>query len=170
MKSSNITPDYTDMCTWATEIQELWKPTKGDLCKHMGYRNDVTGLVVDIGGIKDDKVLIYDGSASQTNKDYNYKNVKEFNKTDCIWLPSQAQLQQILDESLHTGKISSNYFVGKTINAIWGTDKSNSYLANAHSWEELWLMMVMQEKFNKRWNWIKKIWVGLEDHAKSFEE
>ena len=167
---TNLTIEFKAMCCEANEVQTSWIPSKGDICLYEGHRGDITGLIVNFiphhsEDKSKDKILIYDGSASQTTKDYIYKNAKELDRLACVWLPSQNQLQQIFAEDLHSGKISSRIFITQTIDKIIKTGKSedHAYFDLAQSWEELWLMMVMQEKFKRRWDSRKGVWIAYEN-------
>ena len=121
--------EYVKMCEKAVEIQELWEPKEGDFV----YGSD---------GISVLKGRWFYKNLSLFTEIYG-DNVCDFEKSDCVWLPRQDQLQDIIgdfDECL------------RQIDR-WGCMSSIGFdYQYTTSMEQLWIGIVMKEKYNKVWN------------------
>jgi len=154
-----MTDNYIKMCERATEIQDEWKKTGrsiGD--KFIAYMGDNTGRGEILWTSHNDYASDYD-----------------------IFLPSQRQLQNMVDENF-----IPTIIMGKFVNEISpeinmqlarnsrDTDFEHAekeaillnqlldrkrYYEQFQSMEELWLAYVMHKKYNKQWNGTQ--WRGL---------
>lgn len=100
----DTSPEYVKMCD-CPEIQSRWKPKVGD---YMWRKCTVFGDELDRTLWPDDKreeviILHYksevDGYYSAVNTDGNeriFNSMEEMNKSTCIWLPRQDQLQEMV--------------------------------------------------------------------------
>lgn len=125
------------MCREAEKVQEGWKPVAGNCLEGYGGVRlcwSVEGLGIYTTYLAD---KIQHG-------DWLYHAY-----WDCVWLPRQDQLQEILwdYDSL-----------SPATDIIAGFSKFTFPLADSEtsSMEILWLMYVMYEKYNKTWN--SKTW------------
>ncbi len=130
-----ITKEYILQCEKAREIQENWKPSKWDL--FIMYKKHI------------DIVLKY------TPETFHLSPCIRGTDNNCrigiqnvIWLPTQAQLQEMIDwpGSILIGHIPNNmlmlsYAYQDTRIKVKGT-----------SMEQLWLAFVMKELYSKQWN------------------
>ena len=127
--------EYMIMCHNAKEIREIWKPVEGDF--YYSRRNGNSVLTNDLIFLGD-KVL---GRL----------------KVDCLWLPRQDQLQEMI-----IGRyVRHNWPPAASI--VWDfssfADPSEDVHRYCKSMEQLWLAFVMKEKYKKIWNekkWIKE--------------
>ncbi|MHB8362719.1 MAG: hypothetical protein ACYDBX_03815 [Patescibacteria group bacterium] len=125
--------EYIKMCEKADEIQRKWEWGKGD------YYYSKYGIYTDI----------------LLNKDYinaGKPDAEERNADEYIWLPRQDQLQEMMFPQLSTG-LSVHYTFADFIDENYlhyPVEMAKEY--DKLSMEQLWLMYVMKEKFNKTWN------------------
>jgi len=129
---------YELMCKKAIEIQDIWKPTEGDFT--------ISGvLICGWDGIG----IVY----SDEDEDGEMCDCVEcIDKEDEIWLPHQAQLQGMLS-SIYPRPVGLLLFFSDWIADNTMPEDETSTL------DELWLMFVMEIKYNKEWNgenWNKK--------------
>lgn len=123
--------EYIEMCRKATEIQELWKPKKGDW--FLPGENMNIRLCIRDGGLLD-----------QLNSLWM--------KKDSTWLLRQDQLQGMIKKSNKPVIIQLHFF--KT----WVYGQHEDYIQILSTWEQLWFAFVMHEKYNKKWD--GKKWRG----------
>ena len=77
-----------------------------------------------------------------------------------IWLPTQGQLQKMLNEPYETLLREFIYWLDDGLHDLcWNLDKQ--LLKQFTSIEQLWLAYIMWKKYNKIWNekeqkWVKK--------------
>lgn len=127
---------YIEMC-YTKEIQELSQRETGDYY----YQ------------IKDDgetcKGIFICWNGYKPNAGYHNWNNDWYFPENCIWLPTQAQLQKMLDcETYELLDMCS-----ESDGIMW--QALHDY---ANSMEQLWLAFVMKEKYQKTWNgkeWVK---------------
>ncbi len=67
-----------------------------------------------------------------------------FPVANCIWLPRQDQLQEMVKEDTLASSVGS--FIRPY------DDYGRIDIPEVNSWEQLWLAFVMQQKYNKTWN------------------
>jgi len=128
--------EYIEMCEKAEEIQGNHKIVSGD------YFNDgeICAEVLEV----------------ENNEGYLIKSIygKYFLPSECVWLPRQDQLQEMINQDYLTGFIYDLYEFSKE----WLYHDNGNDLRFT-SLEQLWLAFVMYEKFNKVWDgkeWIKR--------------
>ena len=133
-----------EMCEKAKELQKnhKWKP--GDTFYFKGYKSAVTFIPVE-------KVQVFDIDEDHVNDWW-----------DCIWLPRQDDLQEIVKEKCIARMTSRCIFEGENLMLMafyhWAMFSVAAQMAKG-SLEQLWLGFVMHEKYNKAWNgkeWIKE--------------
>ena len=137
---------YIDMCKQATEIQRNWKPSVGDF---VALGDDVSVIIYSFR--RGDKVkyklhLIRD---------------REFEKHELIWLPTQRQLQLIIDSHFPIPLDAQN-MTSMLYNFAFSNEKYE-YCTQFMTLNELWLAFLMDRCYNKRWDADKRKWVELED-------
>lgn len=157
------------MCEKAIEIQKLWKPILGDYCTHpLGEWGDERGFVLNKIHLKNGKVYIYRGTASMFNGTFAYDNYETFNKENCVWLPHQDQLQKMIENNNEPPEslISSLWYFlegpdhnvsipTKDIQKSW--EEWDDYICTLSSMEQLWLVFIMDKKYDKIWNGVNWI-------------
>lgn len=75
-----------------------------------------------------------------------------------IWLPSQNQLQEIINLKGEYNYDLAQRFMNFIIDNFHTMDSSKIYPCADKNMEQFWLLFVMKEKYNKIWNgedWIK---------------
>lgn len=131
---------YIMMCEKAKEIQELWKPSRGDFVYdivdndniwHSRGWHIITSVVTDLFQIDQ-----YQGTCK---------------KEKYIWLPRQDQLQDI------TGIKSIPTLLSRFNEFVFGDIEYASCFVD--SCEQLWLAFVMKTKFGKMLDLKVKDWV-----------
>jgi len=151
-----ITENYIKMCEQAKDLQKAWKPKLGDTCLNRFDGKEV--IIIEKGvGVVEYKVLFMDvGLKTQRNYWYSKVNLK--------WLPTQKQLQEILFEGRDLNfadwfKIfCDRYFYVDDYGLVYLVELKDE-TKKFHSFVELWLNLVMEEKYHKTWtgkNWVKK--------------
>ena len=131
--------EYIKMCEKAEEIQKLWKPTVADF--HTSY----------------------DWKEVHTVEfDYDSSEIDILGCPPHIWLPRQDQLQEMLIDKIggnHIALLSVLIRSDLFCQAGLGHYVSSPNYNYTNSMEQLWLVFVMKEKYNKIWNgedWVKK--------------
>ncbi len=118
--------NYILMCQTAREIQERWEPKEGDW---FIYRTE-------------NRIRL-------TGSSLRYPDTYKMTRW---WIPTQEQLQGMIDWSPFSYKVSTQAF---QINEFYNTMK-----IMPESMSELWLAFVMFELYQKQWSADKK-WVGV---------
>lgn len=126
---------YILMCKKAQEIQDIKKNIVGDFVWDSASEND--------DEIKQPEVV-------EKSFEILYKNYPKYREND-VWLPRQDQLQEILISYNKLELKNSVYILNKWLSktTIW---------REFDSWEQIWLVVVMNECFKKRWNGNIKNW------------
>ena len=120
----DTTPKYIKMCENAGEIQNGWEPEEADFY-HLGVKRNKTPAICILG-------------CHWENCEGCHYEVNEL-KTECIWLPRQDQLQDMVNYNLVCRDSGEDLF--------WVLD-TDDYI----SWEQFWLKYVMHELYNKKWD------------------
>jgi len=139
--------EYIKMCEKAEEVQKMRKFISGEY--FYGVWKTHCGDIVS----ETPEVYIFDYCEDCWYTIYpeNYDEGDE-NKYDAIWLPRQAQLQEMVGGTSYY-KVSAIYELCNRISS------HNDVNAGKCSMEQLWLAFVMKEKYNKIWNgneWVKQ--------------
>ena len=115
---------HIKMCESATVMQKQWKPEFGDFFVSMSL-----GLISQSQPITSD-----------------LEKKKSYLKTiEAVWLPRQAQLQDMVIEKYATPWDLAIAFSNVLM------DDNESYFDKFDSMEKLWLAFIMLEKCKKRW-------------------
>jgi len=135
--------EYIKMCEKAEEIQKIWKPRVGDLAwrgtKYLPTK-DACGYLTDVD--------VFD--------------TQGYKARGSVWLPRQDQLQEMLIDKIggnHIALLSVLIRSDLFCQAGLGHYVSSPNYNYTNSMEQLWLVFVMKEKYNKIWNgedWVKK--------------
>jgi len=142
--------EYIEMCRKAVEVQEVWKVKTGDYCTHPdGEWADTKGLVC--GGIMGSVHVLRNMAGSSGASGFHYTNYEIFNQQDCVWLPRQDQLQDMIPN-----EPAWDYRFSKFSNWV-DTELGMEVCNSVDSMEQLWLAFVMNELYQKKWN--GKEWV-----------
>lgn len=161
----DVSSKYVNMCERAEEVQGLrqWEYWNQDLWKQTRDGNFRPGDVY----VLDEKVIIFGDTPypphetktygkSQDMVGYDEGDAFDFEKL--TWLPTQDQLQEMVDRPLWQLNFG---FIDWLCDTDEGYDEG--YIQHHHlsftSMEQLWLAFVMKEKYNKVWNgakWIKE--------------
>ncbi len=127
-----ITKNYIKMCEQAEEIQKAWKPVDWDI---FAYRySKGLGMVWEVIGVKNRHLYI---------------------RENCIWLPTQEQLQEMI---LIDKKYIDMFSLNNDLNDFMIDDLDKKTRSNMN---EVWLAFVVKEIYHKEWlteeeKWIKK--------------
>lgn len=114
--------EYTLMCEKAVDIRKNWFPQEGDY--YVPFKPYLNWFII--------------------SKRHNKKMRELIEDLDCIWLPRQDQLQEIVRNNRgNDGLLQDFYF--------WEHNPSTK-TGYCNSMEQLWLGFVMFEKFSKHWN------------------
>ena len=113
--------NYYKMCESAIELQEKWKPVIGDYVKVKNYKK--LQIIASINNI-----VLY------------FESKQNYDKKDCIWIPSKEQLNRYLKPYGMWFKFYEFIHYG------W-----KKYIQNFKSEEELLLAFVMQYFYKKDW-------------------
>lgn len=128
---------YIKMCQKAVEIQKEWKVEKGDWYILVEEKidkcvNSIKKGVPECVGLitfpyNEEEIGILDG----------YDDRDFFKRTDFVWLPRQDQLQEMIN-------------VPDKVNLLYRlVEYADGWSC---SWEQLWLVFVVHEKYHKKWN------------------
>ena len=162
-------PVYIEMSGKSAEIQSLWKPTGGDWYLHDYRGSTKTSRKFEKQMWGDDdktwqkiEILCYrpseskDVAVSTDGKTSLCVSVADLVREHCIWLPTQAQLQETV--GAFTWKLIGDFF-----DWLYGDVENGWHVNHQHldftSMEQLWLAFVMKELYNKIWldgEWVKK--------------
>jgi len=139
-----ITDNYIKMCSKADEIQKWWFPNICDLSYDKSEKE-----------IKPITLIAEKIWLSERERGCNF-----------IWLPTQEQLQEMLEE------IKNNTYIAFRFNHFLNVEYNNDTFQPAYivlnsinpvfmcSMNEFWLAFVMKERWNKVWdgeNWVKEV-------------
>ena len=130
---------YIKMCD-CPEIQEQWKPEKGDWYQ-LGIKIDRSPSICILG--------------CHWNKCSGCRAEVESLKKECIWLPRQDQIQKIM-KYLSLWELMYGFWKYIQDLNYLGTKPDEYLIKNFNSMEQLWLAFYMKEKHNKVWdgeNW-----------------
>ena len=127
--------EYIEMCEKAVEIQLLWAVEEGDFCTDRDFQ-----CRTPVGCI-DDGQAVGEGE-EQDIEDWQH---------ECIWLPRQDQLQDMIQGSqLEVIAGFTDWVFGlPEYQTVTPTPCPSEQFT---SMEQLWLAFVMSEKFGKFWN------------------
>jgi len=130
---------YIKMCD-CPEIQEQWKPEKGDWYQ-LGIKIDRSPSICILG--------------CHWNKCSGCRAEVESLKKECIWLPCQDQIQKMIIGDIFFSNTVLSRFHQYILN-----DESiiNTLSYGMISWEQAWIAFYMKEKHNKVWDedrWVK---------------
>jgi len=155
----DTTPKYIKQCEKAEEIQRLWEKQDGDY-----YYEELKEKQT--GGYKQGTHIFCYGCQYEMSSHQITKNTEKF-----IWLPTQDQLQKMIEYNFSEQGFSSGWGFAYThiddmFCAFWewrekeikaqgrGRLPDESITA-----EQLWLAFVMHEKFDTHWDNEKEEWV-----------
>ena len=134
-----VTQNYIKMCEKNEDLQEAWKPKKGDF-----YAVIVHGKPTDIIDIYINGFPLLPQRFVPLSALY-------------IWLPTQEQLQEMVKPTLEVDDFG---LVEEFFDFVYGEDNQpNQIDSPIKSMEQFWLAFVMKEKYNKIWNgekWVKE--------------
>jgi len=135
----DISKEYIEMCRKATKIQEAWKPVRGDLV-YISKDNEFNYC----GWFVKGKVLVYD----------EYNSISEVIKADCIFIPRQDQLQDMILTDTAYWEANDEFVVDSLLDKLmfFTYGCTEEYYNQFKSAEQLWLAFVMKEKYKKVWN------------------
>lgn len=180
---------YIKMCEEAREIQEQWAPVIGDIAcvpKKTTGRSYffACGILHDhwkyspVDLIRTRVAVITDlNNVLHTNASHQMIGVDDklavlaqgdtdggglhFLLSDCLWLPRQDQLQEMVKGERHYHLLAAEfaaYFHG-TLDPFFAYVGSDDYTVDSdNSMEQMWLAFVMKERWNKTWdgeNWVE---------------
>lgn len=168
---------YIEMCKGAKEIQKLWGFSDGDC---MVAPSGEIWVVCDYYSAacynrkekKEDHPQAHESyfneySDTFRNFDggYEWEDKLIAKRKECIWLPRQDQLQEMLDKWTLLGKIRGLFdfcepeFMCPDEPPCKEDEKLGLYVRKTFSSaEQLWLGFMMKEKYDKTWNgeeWVK---------------
>ena len=136
---------YVKMCEKAKELQDSWKPDCGDYAIISQRDNRVViitcHLNIDIKGADRFVDVVFPESYG-INVDY--KKVQNM-----TWLPRQDQLQEMVKSDIHPHWQLNNFVDAGLSDYI---QEMGEYTKQFSSMEQLWLALVMREKYSKIWN------------------
>ncbi len=121
---------YIDMCEAASEIQDVWKPSRADFIK-----GDFVGYIQDVSIVP--SIVKY--AINPLGEDSEVGRYAWYFQNELVWLPSQDQLQDMTGWCMADNVMQSAEFFEQNESKIG-------------SMEQLWLAFVMKEKYNKKWN------------------
>lgn len=134
---------YIKMCREAKEIQIAWNRKEGDfflslIDKYCGYPIRENGCL--------GQTILED--------------------TPLIWLPRQDQLQEMAkgfkqywESANETDDLIQNFHEWFEEDCF----RENDFNVNSYSMEQLWLCLVMNSKYKKRWDKEKETWIPYKD-------
>lgn len=131
-----ITERYIKMCEKAEEIQREWKPELGDR-----YWNTFW------------KLCEYNYSEVICSSSFEKGDIDE--KVKNIWLPTQEQLQEMLDGDYFYHAFNLDV-VNETMKRLYSEDGLYSPFETGN---EFWLAFVMWKRYGKVWDDEKEEWV-----------
>jgi len=155
--------EYIKMSQKAERIQKEWKPQEGDFwacpCDACVNRNAKTHIIndYDIDALNKRDLTNVDRTYAKMIRSYGRDFVDHFRECPegITFLPRQDQLQEMIDYPFPSQLVqdfadwcNENHYYGI------GEGKKFKLLENLGqlSMEQLWLVFVMEKKYNKIWN------------------
>ncbi len=136
----DLSKEYIRMCERATEVEKTWSYLVGD------FYYDKGSTYVSREGRHEGAVSIVE---THTLSDMVEGN---FMRSKTVWMPRQDQLQEMADlRDLRIGKTVKGF-------VLYNPDGSPSP-GHYSSLEKLWLVLVMREKYQRKWDgdqWIRE--------------
>ena len=137
----DVSQEYILMCQKATEIQEYWQENQvedGDFYAKSPYSD---GDMNNVRIHKKFSGILYDIIC----------------ESNFVWLPRQDQLQEMIGIypkpfALFSFFNKKDYTTDKYIRISLNMKKPQYPINIFNSFEQLWLVFVMKEKYNKKWN------------------
>ena len=131
-----ITENYIKMCEQAEEIQKVYNPEA-----HNHVWNGSICTYIPLDSYKYDKYTEYG---------HQYIYIADGYLMNCIWLPTQEQLQEITfyQNNNDIPAMKRSMYLQLEVFTNWALKQQ--YLYNTMN--ELWLAFVMKEKHSKAWN------------------
>lgn len=126
----DISKEYIEMCQKAQEIQD----------------NKPTDFIID----NHNYLVIGENSGKNNEIDGFYE------RGEYAWLPKQDQLQNMIKTDSYLLKDKTRGI--RLAEYCEGWCLSNEYMEQFETMEQLWLATVMEENYNKRWNFETKEW------------
>ena len=135
----DISNDYIEMCRYP-DIQKQWDQRNGDFFWRQGelcllHKHKTVQYGSENPWLKPSGIQISDGWEIEVD----HKS---------IWLPLQDQLQDMVDWKKYD--ISISYYSMPWV-FEWRGNQPKVYGVNGNSMEQLWLLFVMKERYNKEW-------------------
>ena len=115
---------YIKMCEKAGEIQGLWNPQNGDFCWHPNEGEEAFGC--------------WEFPAELSIVTISEENPQDW-WLNWLWLPRQDQLQEMMS-------VDPKGLVSRLMNITAALDE------DFVSMEQVWLALVMKERYNKVWS------------------
>jgi len=154
----DASPEYIEMCKQAIEIQKSWKKKFGDYVYH--FVDDLKEVGIIVSCVRNSPDVYIDG------------RVKYIYQTETLcWIPREDQLLDIIDWSPYGNRDSISYdliYFAKerretfdrqiVTNQPHTVDNVLRCRFFGKSWEQCWLQILMDQKYNKIWNEKKKVW------------
>ena len=142
----DTSPEYIKMCEKAVEIQTLWQDDG-----YLAY--DCDSVYIPPKPLDAEEWILNCWDAwmpCYTGCEYHYEELSPTSLS--IWLPRQCQLQDMMPQK---GVVAQ--FI-RLHQLCWDMDEHDEFLLNV-SWEQLWLCVLMHERYKKVWNgedWISE--------------
>ena len=141
---------YILMCEKAEEVQEEWKPDVGDWYS-LGVKEDETPAICIL------KCHWEECPSCQ----YEVTELKD----ECIYLPRQDQLQEMLIKHRHPKSSVERFCAYYMYHDFFDWVPRKGPMEgkgdiDGNSMEQLWLAFVMHEKYQKRWDEEKENWIN----------
>jgi hypothetical protein len=140
---NNISEQYINMCRQAKEIQDLWLPQDYDIVQFYDDNKFEPRYIIDLITPESRADSGAYGPYIDESSLHPKKIEDEGYWNQLIWLPRQDQLQKLL------GDDAWNWFY---FNYYFAEDYRNPELKFPYSSEEIGLMRLMQEVYNKKWS------------------
>ena len=131
----DITPEFVKMCEKAVEIQAQHQWAKCDF------------FVSKYGNEKELKCLIESWWYYQSSLIYEVMGteIEYLDEGEAIWLPRQDQLQAMVGNLDESFEVLDHWREGGYDDMLYWN------IGNLKSWEQIWLALVMKEKYGKQW-------------------
>lgn len=139
---------YAEICADAKQLQECWEPKLGD--KYYGPP--------DIKSIEVSKT--YKSRLLLTPSIIRALKRKPENKVHFVWLPRQEDLQAMLDNGIEDLELDYCYNKGILVTGFYKGEGLFNY--DCRTFEETWVMIIMEQRFGKRWCSKYKKWAKAE--------